>query len=92
MLAAFAVKEDHKKAVVVLVLLSALGFAGWICFTFPHGIAGPALCLPVTIWYRRMAKKHFGGVTGDTTGYYLQITELALIAGLLIGGVVSQWL
>ena len=32
--------------------------------------------------YLHMAKKEFGGVTGDLAGYYLQTSELLLLAGL----------
>ena len=45
--------------------------------------AAAALCL----WaYRRMAYQKFGGVTGDLAGWYLQVTELALTAVIIIGG------
>ena len=32
--------------------------------------------------YLHMAKKEFGGVTGDLAGYYLQTSELLLLVGL----------
>ena len=86
MLAAFTENTDRKKAVITLTILTVLGFCGWGLLTFPYGFSGFALCIPVTVWYRRMALKQFGGVTGDTTGYYLQIIELTLIAGVLVGG------
>ena len=88
MLAAFTEKADRKKAYITLGLLSALGAAGWVYLSFPRGLFGLLLCLPVTLWYRSMARKRFGGVTGDTTGYYLQTIELTLLAGLWMGGLV----
>ena len=89
MLAAFTVeKADRQKATIILVLLSALSVAGWVYLSFPRGLFGLVLCLPVTLWYRSMAGKRFGGVTGDTTGYYLQTIELTLLAGLCMGGFV----
>ena len=36
--------------------------------------------------YKRMAYTHFGGVTGDLAGWLLQVTELALIAVIVMGG------
>lgn len=42
----------------------------------------------VYIWYYTMAKREFGGITGDLAGYFLQMCELALVAGLAI---VSHW-
>lgn len=45
------------------------------------------LTLALCLWgYRRMAYKQFGGITGDLAGWFLQITELALTAIILIGG------
>ena len=92
MLVAFTGKTDRKKARAALALLSAGGAAGWVYTTFPFGLFGLAFCLPVTLWYQGMAKKRFGGATGDTTGYYLQTVELTLLAGSLIGGFVLTWL
>ena len=40
------------------------------------------------LWYRRMAMKEFGGVTGDTSGFFLQICELSMLAGVCLGGLV----
>ena len=87
MLAAFTTNADRLAAGLVLALFTALSAAGALWSDLPGGAAALALCLPVTLWYRSMATKRFGGVTGDTTGFYLQTTELALLAGLLIGDV-----
>ena len=92
MLAAFTENADRRPAVIILTVLTIIGIACWVWFTFPYGFAGLILCVPVTFWYRSMAKKRFGGVTGDTTGFYLQIVEMALLAGLLVGGVAWEWL
>ena len=92
MLVAFTRKADRLAVGVTLVLLTTIGAAGWIFFTFPHGLIGLVFCLPVTFWYRGTARKRFGGVTGDTTGFYLQTIELTLFVGLLTGGLVLAWL
>ena len=42
--------------------------------------------LVCTLVYRRMACRQFGGVTGDLAGWFLQVTELALTAAIVIGG------
>lgn len=42
-----------------------------------------ALCV---FGYRRMAYRQFGGITGDLAGWFLQVTELALTAIIMIGG------
>lgn len=92
MLIAFTEKADRKRMGVLLVALTAFATAGWVCSTFPFGLISIALCVPLTLLYRNMARKNFGGITGDTTGFYIQILELALLAGLLIGGILAQWL
>ena len=35
-------------------------------------------------WYRHMAYKNFGGITGDLAGYFLQVCELAVLAGIVL--------
>ncbi|MBQ8536396.1 MAG: adenosylcobinamide-GDP ribazoletransferase [Clostridia bacterium] len=53
---------------------------GWTALLCMGAAAGCAL------YYRRMALKHFGGVTGDLAGWYLQTTEMCLLVMVLIGG------
>ena len=36
--------------------------------------------------YRKITMKQFGGVTGDTSGFFLQICELSALAGIWLGG------
>lgn len=52
-----------------------------------HLIAG-MLCtlaaLFTIIWYYRMSKKQFGGITGDLAGWFLQVDELALAVCLAV--------
>ena len=38
------------------------------------------------LYYRHFAMKHFGGVTGDLAGWFVQITEIACLAVLVLGG------
>lgn len=86
MLAAFTGGADLRRTGVIIALFAAAALAGWLWLTLPQGAFGLALCLPVALWYRSMALKSFGGVTGDTTGFFLQLIELALPLGTLIGG------
>lgn len=92
MLAAFTDNADRRAAGVIILILSGISAVCWVNFTYPYGIAGIVLCLPVTLWYRGMVMKRFGGVTGDTTGFYLQILEIFLLIGLLTGGIITEWL
>ena len=40
--------------------------------------------LLVFFYYDRMSRKQFGGTTGDLAGYFLQICELAMLAGAVL--------
>jgi adenosylcobinamide-GDP ribazoletransferase len=46
-------------------------------------LAATAACFA---YYRHMAYKNFGGVTGDLAGWFVQITELALAVVIVLGG------
>ena len=48
-------------------------------------LMGAAAALTV-LYYRRMAYRQFGGVTGDLAGWFSQMCELCLIAAWIIGG------
>ena len=39
----------------------------------------------VFIYYWAMSKKQFGGISGDVAGYFLQLCELLMILGIVIG-------
>lgn len=40
--------------------------------------------LLVFLYYYRMSRKQFGGTTGDLAGYFLQVCELAMLAGAVL--------
>ena len=40
----------------------------------------------IFIYYRLMAMKQFGGITGDLAGYFLQLCELAMLIGVVLAG------
>ena len=46
-----------------------------------------ALLGAVAAWfaYHAMAQKRFGGITGDTSGFFVQTLELAMLAGMALG-------
>lgn len=54
-------------------------------------LIGAAVAVFSAIWaiiYMRNATKNFGGVTGDTAGYYLQYAELILLAAIIVGNII----
>ena len=86
MLDAFTNQAQKRDVLICGVAYSVFCFAVWsllggllalLC------LVTAALCL---LAYRRMAYRQFGGVTGDLAGWFLQVTELALTAAVVIGG------
>ena len=65
-------------SLICMTIWAALG--GWLALFY---LAAAALCL---LGYRHMSYRQFGGVTGDLAGWFLQVTELALAAVIVIGG------
>lgn len=83
MLCAFTENVQKKRAVAVLTALLGLS-GGLLLWLSPVSL----ICgLLATLAYRRMAMRQFGGVTGDTSGFFLQICELAMLVGLWLGGI-----
>lgn len=88
MLCAFT-EHAQKRGAVLAAAAVALAAAGGMAALspLPGGIGAAAALLAVPC-YRAMAKKQFGGATGDTAGFFLQVCELAAPAGLWLGGLI----
>ena len=46
----------------------------------PAGISAAAAALLLMMYYRHMAYREFGGITGDLAGWFLQVCELLIAA------------
>lgn len=68
--------------VIYLILCVCVGISfGW------RGTAGMLLGAGISfVYYRNVCKKQFGGVTGDLAGYFLEISELAMLTCILVLG------
>lgn len=76
---AFAAAADRRRLRNVLSVLAALltvnlGLRG------AAGFAMAAAALAVFLFYRRMAPREFGGLSGDLAGWFLQTAELWMLA------------
>ena len=88
LLATFTDAMDGRRARVVLLIeagavlavigLLALDGRDWTLLTVPLGALGTFL------YYRVMAYRQFGGITGDTAGYFLQICECVCVTALVL--------
>ena len=85
MLHAYTENAKQKK-VTIIMLLVAIAVSLLMIYLSPY-IGGLTLCfgLMSVLIYCRMAKKQFGGVTGDTAGFFLQLCELFCIIGAWVG-------
>lgn len=50
----------------------------------PGGTAAVLLSLLTLLLYRRVARRQFGGISGDLAGWFLQLSELAGLAALTL--------
>lgn len=86
MLDAFARSAQKRLALASGIACGLFCVAVWALTGGWPAAACPAAALVCLLAYRRMAYRYFGGVTGDLAGWFLQVTELALTAVIVIGG------
>ena len=86
LLKTFTVSADKKTALTVLLILLPLCIFGLI---FVGGIPGAAMVaggLLTALYLRRMSVKEFGGMSGDLSGWFLQMAELVMLLCCVIFG------
>lgn len=86
MLFSFTRDTEKAKIAAVMAVVALLAGIAMLRLSFFPGGMGILLGFVAMIYYRFMAKKQFGGVTGDTSGFFLQICELMTTAGIWMGG------
>lgn len=77
----FVSSADKKKLSFFLTVLSVLLSAG-MCLRGLHGVAAVLAALAVFSYYRKMAVKQFGGLSGDLAGWFLQTAELWMLGAI----------
>lgn len=85
MLCAYTQNADRRKATIATLLTAVLCGGVLLLLSVKTGICillGSIFC---ALFYRRLAMKEFGGVTGDTSGFFLQLCELSCLLAALIG-------
>ena len=80
------------KAHVILAMTAALACVGIVASCKIPGAVSVAVGLGCLAWYRRISRRAFGGVTGDTCGWFVQTCELAMLAGLVVAQLVLRGL
>ena len=86
MLCAFTSGVQRRTATVALTLVGLAAAAGMVWMSPTAGGMAAAFVVVSALKYRRFALAQFGGVTGDTSGFFLQLCELCGLIGVWIGG------
>lgn len=85
MLAAFTQPVQGKIARIVLGFTSAAAMLLEILLFRLTGACVVLSAVGTVLWYRKKTLREFGGVTGDTSGFFLQMCELMMLFGAWIG-------
>lgn len=85
MLCAYTENTEKNKALAALGGTALLGIAMMVVISPVVGGISAAFAIISVLLYYKIAMKQFGGVTGDTSGFFLQICEAACLLGAWIG-------
>ncbi len=85
MLCAYTKNTEKHTATTALVLALIISGAASVLLSPIIGGITVLFAIVSALLYRKLATKQFGGVTGDTSGFFLQICELACLVGAWIG-------
>lgn len=79
-------KPAHKKVTVaVLLIFTAIMSAAMLMTDLVSGGLALIGAADAFIYYRISAYQNFGGITGDTAGWFLQICEMAVLIFAVVG-------
>ena len=85
-----AYTKDAKK-IIVNITMTVVSIASAVLMIIISPVSGGVAVGMGMLWavlYCILAKKEFGGVTGDTSGFFLQVFELACTLGILMGAII----
>lgn len=83
--------KNTKKTIVRPVLIAeAILLLGIITFaSYMYAAIFTITELLFFFWYKRMLKKNFGGISGDTAGYYISMFEIIAAFTVMVGGLLG---
>ena len=81
---ACATAADRTATARILAAAGGLSALALVCIGRIPGLAMAAAALVVLAWYRRLALREFGGLSGDLAGWFVQWCELAQLAVLVL--------
>ena len=88
MLDAYTGNAETTKAAAATIITAAAVCVIMIISSPLSGVFAVAFSAAWLILYSELAMRLFGGVTGDTAGFFLEINELLCLTGVLLGAVI----
>jgi len=90
LLKTFRDSASKKPALIALiVVLAALMVYAFLCISWVMGLGFVIVIAAVSAYLYVMSRRQFGGMSGDLSGFYLQVLELAfLVAIVIVEGIV----
>lgn len=85
LLAGFREAAD-RRALAALIALGAVLALGLVALAPIPGMVMVLTGLMLLLWLGRMARREFGGMSGDLAGYYITLAELAMLAAMVLTG------
>lgn len=79
--------KAQRRVVAAIMVFWFLGAAAFMLMWEPIlGVVQLGMAGLLFLYHRHICKKHFGGITGDLAGYFLQLCELAMLTGTVLAG------
>ena len=81
--------DNAKNTVVGVLIVEAVIAAAFMIITNPAaGTAMCIVCFVTFLYYYKMSMKNFGGITGDTAGFFVVLSETAMVVTAAVVSVV----
>lgn len=82
----FRMEQPKRRVRVVMMLWAVLTAFILLKISPAAGTAALAMGIAIYVYYYLFSRKYFGGTTGDLAGYFLQLCELGMLAGIMLAG------
>ena len=76
--------------IIAVCLLAAASVFVMVYFAWPAGGIMMSAAVFSFCWYKYMSYKEFGGITGDTAGYFVVVCETAVAAAAALAAIIMQ--
>lgn len=86
MLHSVKMSSERKNVLGALVVIGIFDFGVTAHYSIFTAVCFLIICVSGYFIYKRKCIREFGGITGDTSGYYLCVMELLLLAASSVGG------